>query len=191
MKPLAILAFTFVIGTTLSCSSSRPTLSSPPATAAAERPAMEPAPTENAAPAGSMETTAPAMEMSAAAEPEMRRFDGLTEYGRGRLRGKKAQGNGRVEVSPSSFSWQSDKEKDRNFTIRGEVVKTATLNCAKRAGENLCLELGIRTLTDNEYYFRDRDWEAGGNTQITALYEYLKGNYPKVVFDEQVVDTIK
>lgn len=190
MKPLATLAFALFIGTTLSCSSSRPTLSSPPATAAAERPAMEPAATENAATAGSMETTAPAMEMSAS-EPEMRRFDGLIEYGRGRLRGKKAQGNGRIEVSPSSFSWQSDKEKDRNFTIRGEVVKTVTLNCAKRAGENLCLELGIRTLTDNEYYFRDRDWEAGGNTQITSLYEYLKANYPKVVFDEQVVDTIK
>jgi hypothetical protein len=160
------------------------------------QPAATPAPEETPAPPVEPPATEPApAAMPDTVEPppapEPARFEGLLEYDRAFLRGMKSRGGGVFEATPSSLKWTNDKSKGRSFDIKGDVVGNVVLNCAKRAAENLCLELRIRTLTANEYVYRDRDWESGGNTQVLALYEYLKSNYPQVVFDQKVVEVIK
>lgn len=64
-------------------------------------------------------------------------------------------------------------------------------SCASRPGSNLCLEIGIRTLTGDTYYLCDPDRRAGGNRQVTALYDYLRAHYPSVRFERKAVDTVR
>jgi hypothetical protein len=174
-----LIAFPVLAQTEMPQPAATPAPEETPAPPPMEAPAAEPAP----------QATPEAVEPPPAPEPA--RFEGLMEYDRAFLRGMKSRGGGVFEVTPSSLKWTNDKAKARSFDIKGDVVGNVVLNCAKRAAENLCLELRIRTLTANEYIFRDRDWESGGNTQVLALFDYLKTNYPQVVFDQKVVDVIK
>ena len=77
------------------------------------------------------------------------------------------------------------------LALRNEVIGEVWLNCAERPGDDLCLELGLRTLTGDRYWFRDRDWRAGGNRQILALFDYLQANYRSARFDRKTVETVR
>jgi len=83
-----------------------------------------------------------------------------------------------------------NESRKRDFSIQADVLKTATLQCASRPGQNVCLELRLGTVTGLDYAFRDTNWAAGHNEQITEVYNYLKLNFPQVTFSERAVKEI-
>lgn len=120
-----------------------------------------------------------------------RTFTGLTEMGTGFLGGTKSRGDGRIEIGSSGLIWHNEKGSDRNISLRPEVISRVWLTCASRAGENLCLDLGVKTLTGNEHHFRDTNWEGGVNTVVLDAYEYMKTVYPQVRFDRRDVERFR
>jgi len=134
--------------------------------------APAPAATSGEAPAGSLVAT------------------GLVEWGRGWYGGKGNRGEGRMTVSGDTLSWQNQKDAERNFELRSAVIKDVWLTCAARPGQNLCLEINVRTLTDLEYHFRDRNWQGGENQQILRIYAFIKANFPQIHFEERVEKTV-
>jgi hypothetical protein len=119
---------------------------------------------------------------------DVRTFNGLTEMGTGFFGGAKSRGNGRFEIGSSGVLWHNERGSDRNISLRPEVIRRVWLTCASRSGANLCLDLGIQTLTGNEYHFRDTNWEGGVNTVILEAFEHMKSLYPQVQFDRRNVD---
>jgi hypothetical protein len=120
----------------------------------------------------------------------VRTFSGLTEIGTGFFGGTRSRGNGRLEIGSSGLLWHNERGSDRNFSLRPEVIRRVWLTCAERTGQNLCLDLGIETLTDKEYHLRDTNWEGGVNTVILEAYEHMQSLYPQVQFDRRTVDAI-
>ena len=59
------------------------------------------------------------------------------------------------------------------------------MNCAPRAGENLCLEICFRTFSGQEGCFRDAGWENGENRQILAMYDYFQKAFPNTFFSKR------
>jgi hypothetical protein len=115
--------------------------------------------------------------------------DGLVEYGYSMPHRYRAQGSGQLGVRGNNIEWRSERRK-RDFSIQADVLKTATLRCASRPGQNVCLELRLGTITGLDYAFRDTNWAAGHNEKITEVYNYLKANFPQVTFSEQAVKEI-
>jgi hypothetical protein len=115
--------------------------------------------------------------------------DGLVEYGYSIPHRYRSQGSGQLGVGTRNIEWRSERQK-RDFSIQGDVLKTATLQCASRPGENVCLELRLGTVTGLDYAFRDTNWAAGHNEKITEVYNYLKTNFPQVTFSEKAVKEI-
>ena len=115
--------------------------------------------------------------------------DGLVEYGYSMPHRYRAQGSGQLAVRGSDIEWRSERRK-RDFSIQTAVLKTATLQCASRPGQNVCLELRLGTVTGLDYAFRDTNWAAGHNEKITEVYNYLKANFPQVTFSEKAVKEI-
>jgi hypothetical protein len=115
--------------------------------------------------------------------------DGLVEYGYSIPHRYRSQGSGQLVVGTRNIEWRSERRK-RDFSIQGDVLKTATLQCASRPGQNICLELRLGTVTGLDYAFRDTNWAAGHNEKITEVYNYLKSNFPQVTFSEKSVDEI-
>ncbi len=134
-------------------------------------------------------TTTSARSQLAETGPQGLTVDGLVEYGRSFPRGLTSQGRGQLEIEDRNFVWRSDKKK-RSFSIQVDVIKNATLRCASRPGGNICLELQIETVTDLDYAFRDANWAAGHNEQITQVFNYLKANFPRITFSEESVKKI-
>lgn len=116
-----------------------------------------------------------------------RAFTGLTEMGTGFFGGTKSRGDGRFEIGTSGLLWHNERGSERNVSLRPEVISRVWLTCASRSGANLCLDLGVKTLTGNEYHFRDTNWEGGVNTVILEAYEHMKMIYPQVRFDRHDV----
>jgi hypothetical protein len=121
---------------------------------------------------------------------DVRTFSGLTEIGTGFFGGTRSRGNGRFEIGSSGVLWHNERGSDRNISLRPEVIRRVWLTCAERTGTNLCLDLGIETLTGNEHHFRDANWEGGVNTVILEAYEHMRTLYPQVQFDRRTVDEI-
>jgi hypothetical protein len=115
--------------------------------------------------------------------------DGLVEYGYSIPHRYRPQGSGQLKVGARNIEWRSERRK-RDFSIQGDVLKTATLQCASRPGQNICLELRLGTVTGLDYAFRDTNWAAGHNEKITEVYSYLKANFPQVTFGEKAVKEI-
>jgi hypothetical protein len=115
--------------------------------------------------------------------------DGLVEYGYSIPHRYRSQGSGQLKVGARNIEWRSERRK-RDFSIQGDVLKTATLQCASRPGQNICLELRLGTVTGLDYAFRDTNWAAGHNEKITEVYNYLKSNFPQVTFGEKAVKEI-
>lgn len=115
--------------------------------------------------------------------------DGLVEYGYSIPHRYRSQGSGQLAVDPTNIVWNSERNK-RDFSIQGSVLKTATLQCASRPGQNVCLELRLGTVTGLDYAFRDTNWAAGHNEKITEVYNYLKSNFPQVTFSEKAVKEV-
>ena len=115
--------------------------------------------------------------------------DGLVEYGYSIPHRYKSQGSGQLKVGARDIEWRSERPK-RDFSIQADVLKTATLQCASRPGQNVCLELRLGTVTGLDYAFRDTNWAAGHNEKITEVYNYLKSNFPQVTFSEKAVKEI-
>ena len=115
--------------------------------------------------------------------------DGLVEYGYSIPHRYRAQGTGQLAVGTRNIEWRSERHK-RDFSIQGDVLKTATLQCAARPGQNVCLEIRLGTVTGLDYAFRDSNWAAGHNEKITEVYNYLKANFPQVTFGEKAVKEI-
>jgi len=115
--------------------------------------------------------------------------DGLVEYGYSMPHRYRSQGSGQLAVRGSDIEWRSERHK-RDFSVQADVLKTATLQCASRPGQNVCLELRLGTVTGLDYAFRDTNWAAGHNEKITDVYNYLKANFPQVTFSEQSVKEI-
>jgi hypothetical protein len=115
--------------------------------------------------------------------------DNLVEYGYSIPHRYRSQGTGRLTIGARNVEWRSERSK-RDFSIQGEVIKTATLQCASRPGQNVCLELRLGTITGLDYAFRDTNWAAGHNEKITEVYNYLKSNFPQITFSEKSVDEI-
>jgi hypothetical protein len=115
--------------------------------------------------------------------------DGLVEYGYSIPHRYRSQGSGQLKVGARNIEWRSERRK-RDFSIQADVLKTATLQCASRPGQNICLELRLGTVTGLDYAFRDTNWAAGHNEKITEVYNYLKANFPQVTFGEKAVKEI-
>jgi len=115
--------------------------------------------------------------------------DSLVEYGYSFPHRYNSQGSGQLAVGARNIEWRSEHRK-RDFSIQGDVLKTATMQCASRPGQNVCLELRLVTVTGLDYAFRDTNWAAGHNEKITEVYNYLKSNFPQVTFSEKSVSEI-
>ena len=115
--------------------------------------------------------------------------DSLVEYGYSFPHRYNPQGSGQLAIGGRDIEWRSEHGK-RNFSIQADVLKTATLQCASRPGQNVCLELRLGTVTGLDYAFRDTNWAAGHNEKITEVYNYLKTNFPQVTFSEKAVQEI-
>jgi hypothetical protein len=115
--------------------------------------------------------------------------DNLVEYGYSIPHRYRSQGSGQLTVGARNVEWRSERSK-RDFSIQGDVIKTATLQCASQPGQNVCLELRIGTVTGLDYAFRDTNWAAGHNEKITEVYNTLKANFPQVTFSEKSVKEI-
>jgi hypothetical protein len=116
--------------------------------------------------------------------------DGLLEYGYSFPHRYRSQGSGQLAIENRDVAWRSESSK-RDFSIQADVLKTATLQCASRPGQNVCLELRLGTVTGLDYAFRDTNWAAGHNERITEVYNYLKANFPQVTFAEKSVEEIE
>ena len=66
-------------------------------------------------------------------------IDNLVEYGYSIPHRYRSQGSGQLKVGARDIEWRSERRK-RDFSIQGDVLKTATLQCASRPGQNVCLE---------------------------------------------------
>ena len=148
--------------------------------------------------AGLSETVIDAMERSgappaaAAAEPVQpvarhAEFDGLVRQQSGflGLGGSKKKKIGKFVVDGERVNWYQMVDPEDNFSVSEHNVKEMWLNCAPRAGENLCLELCFRSYSGQEACFRDAGWENGDNRRIEAMYEYFEKAFPNTFFSKR------
>ena len=119
------------------------------------------------------------------------KYPNIVEFGRGLFKSRDMKGKGSVRIDGDVLYWTNDDDSDRSFSLRAGVIKDVWLTCARRPGENLCLEISIRTLTGLEYHFRDENWAGGENAQIMRIYAYLKSGYPTIHYEETTVDEVK
>ena len=61
--------------------------------------------------------------------------DALVEYGYSFPHRYNSQGSGQLAVGARNIEWRSEHRK-RDFSIQADVLKTATLQCASRPGQN-------------------------------------------------------
>jgi len=91
---------------------------------------------------------------------------------------------GSLTLKEGRIEWLDTKDPGRNYAIQMSAVKTVWLDCSPRPQGNFCFAISLGTFNGDTYSYRDLNWEAGGNTQILALSNALKTNYPQIVFQE-------
>lgn len=115
--------------------------------------------------------------------------EGLVQYDPSFLR-KDAKGSGTLTIADDRITWQNHDQRKRSFSIQTDVVESITLRCATTTGRKSCLELVLSTVTDLRYRFRDPDWTAGENRRILEVRDFLRDEYPEILFNERSVDEI-
>lgn len=128
---------------------------------------------------------APAVEVQPVARHA--EFDGLVRQRQGFLGigGSKKKMIGKFVVDGDRVTWYQMVDPEDNFSISERNIKEMWLNCAPRAGENLCLELCFRSFSGQEACFRDAGWENGDNRQILAMYDYFQKAFPTTFFSKR------
>jgi len=114
-------------------------------------------------------------------------FDGLVRQQSGFLGigGSKKKKVGKFVIDGDRVNWYQMIDPDDNFSMTERNVKEIWLNCAPRAGENLCLEVCFKTYSGQEGCFRDAGWENGENRQILAMYDYFQKAFPTTFFSKR------
>jgi len=114
-------------------------------------------------------------------------FDGLVRQRQGFLGvgSSKKKKVGKFVIDGERISWYQMVDPEDNFSISERNVRELWMNCAPRAGENLCLEICFRTFSGQEGCFRDAGWENGDNRQILAMYDYFQKAFPNTFFSKR------
>jgi hypothetical protein len=114
-------------------------------------------------------------------------FDGLVRQKRGILGvgGSKNKAVGRLVIDGERVNWYQMTNEDDNFSMTEKNIKEMWMNCAPRAGENLCLEVCFRTYSGDEWCFRDTGWENGDNRQVAAVFDYFQRAFPATFFSKR------
>ncbi|HWC65405.1 MAG TPA: hypothetical protein VG777_04920 [Thermoanaerobaculia bacterium] len=114
-------------------------------------------------------------------------FDGLVRQRAGFLGigSSKKKKIGKFVVDGDRVNWYQMVDPEDNFSISEKNIKEMWLNCAPRAGENLCLEICFRSFSGQEDCFRDAGWENGDNRQIMAMYDYFQKAFPTTFFSRR------
>jgi hypothetical protein len=114
-------------------------------------------------------------------------FDGMVRQRQGFLGigGSKKKKIGKFVIDGERVSWYQMIDPEDNFSISERGIKEIWLNCAPRAGENLCLEICFKTYSGQDGCFRDAGWENGENRQITAMYDYFQKAFPTTFFSKR------
>jgi hypothetical protein len=114
-------------------------------------------------------------------------FDGLVRQKRGvwGVGGSKNKLVGKLVIDAERVNWYQMLNEDDNFSMMEKNIKEMWLNCAPRAGENLCLELCFRTYSGDEWCYRDTGWENGDNRQVTAVFDYFQRAFPATFFSKR------
>lgn len=114
-------------------------------------------------------------------------FDGIVHQKRGLLGigGSKYKGIGKLVIDTDKLNWYQANDPEESFSMYQKNIKEMWLNCAPRAGENLCLELCFKTYSGDEWCYRDAGWGNGENRQILALYDYFQKAFPATFFSKR------
>jgi len=114
-------------------------------------------------------------------------FDGMVRQQQGFLGigGSKKKKIGKFVIDGDRVTWYQMIDQDDNFSLSERNVKEMWLNCAPRAGENLCLEICFKTYSGQEGCFRDAGWENGENRQVLAMYDYFQKAFPTTFFSKR------
>jgi hypothetical protein len=114
-------------------------------------------------------------------------FDGIVHQKHGFLGigGSKTKGIGKLVVDNDRVNWYQGNDPEENFSLYQKNIKEMWLNCAPRAGENLCLELCLKTYAGDEWCFRDAGWSNGENRQVTAIFDYFQKAFPATFFSQR------
>jgi len=114
-------------------------------------------------------------------------FDGMVRQRQGFLGigGSKKKKIGKFVIDGERVSWYQMVDPEDNFSISERGIKEIWLNCAPRAGENLCLEICFKTYSGQDGCFRDAGWENGENRQVTAMYDYFQKAFPTTFFSKR------
>jgi hypothetical protein len=114
-------------------------------------------------------------------------FDGMVRQQSGFLGigGSKKKKIGKFVIDGDRVNWYQMIDPDDNFSITERNIKEIWMNCAPRAGENLCLEVCFKTYSGQEGCFRDAGWENGDNRQIAAMYDYFQKAFPTTFFSKR------
>ncbi len=130
---------------------------------------------------------APSAAVSAQPVARHAEFDGLVRQKRGILGvgGSKNKLVGKLVIDAERVNWYQMLDEDDNFSMMEKNIKEMWLNCAPRAGENLCLELCFKTYSGDEWCYRDTGWENGDNRQVTAVFDYFQRAFPATFFSKR------
>lgn len=114
-------------------------------------------------------------------------FDGMVRQRQGFLGigSSKKKKIGKFVIDGERVNWYQMIDPEDNFSISERGIKEIWLNCAPRAGENLCLEVCFKTYSGQDGCFRDAGWENGENRQITAMYDYFQKAFPTTFFSKR------
>jgi hypothetical protein len=114
-------------------------------------------------------------------------FDGLVRQQQGFLGvgGSNKKKIGKFVIDGDRVNWYQMIDPDDNFSLSERNIKEMWLNCAPRAGENLCLEICFKSYSGQEGCFRDAGWENGENRRIIAMYEYFQKAFPTTFFSQR------
>ena len=159
-----------------------------PATAPAAAPAQaSPAVMTESSPAASPASAPAATTATADLAAGTQSFDGLVRQKHGFLGigGSKKKAIGKFVVDKEQIHWYQSVDPEDNFSSFIKNIKEMWLNCAPRAGENLCLELCFKTYSGDEWCFRDTGWDNGTNKQVTAVFDYFQKTFPATFFSKR------
>lgn len=126
----------------------------------------------------------------AAAVTSANTVTGVVEWDRAWYGKKGSQGAGTMTLNGDVLEWRNQEDSERSFSLRAGAVERVWLTCAARSGQNLCLDLGMTTLTGLEFHFRDANWAGGENASILRIYEFLRQNVKTARFEEKVVERV-
>jgi hypothetical protein len=127
--------------------------------------------------------TAPtAAEAKAAAPPKEVEVDGLvlkTSFTR-------KNRDGKILLSDDRVLWRDSVDSSQNLEIFSAGLKRITADCEAHAEGSFCHEVTLDMMKGDDFTFRDRKRDLGGNEAIERLLEALKTAYPDVPYQEKV-----